>query len=84
MVLPILYFKVSQVEIFIFCISISANSTDPVTILHYVAFQMGLHCLPKYLVACIYVQNDYRIKKENPGAMALGIGSVYYRQIYAY
>ena len=48
--LPILYFKVSQVEMSILSIPIFVNSTDPVKIqnvLHYVAFQMGLHCLPK-------------------------------------
>ena len=56
--LPILYFKVSQVEISILCISILANSADPVKILHYVAFQMGLHCLPIYLFAGIHIQNE--------------------------
>ena len=29
--------------------SVSENSADPYEISHYVAFNLGLHCLPKYL-----------------------------------
>ena len=28
---------------------VSANSADPDEIMHYAAFHLGLHCLPKYM-----------------------------------
>ena len=59
----ILYFKVSQVEISKFqkflslkIVLILANSEDPDEMPHYVAFHLGLHCLPKYLFTGI--QNE--------------------------
>ena len=57
MKLSILYFKGLPVKISIIYIYISipedcfplSNSADPVKIPPYVAFHLGLHCLPKYL-----------------------------------
>ena len=57
MELPILYFKGLQVDIsnLYLCISVVricfcffANSANPNKISYYVAFDLGLHCLPKY------------------------------------
>ena len=56
MELSILYFKGPQVEISNFlylyvpkdCLII-ANCADPDEMLHYAAFHLDLHCLPKYL-----------------------------------
>ena len=36
-----------------------ANSADPGEILHYAAFHLGLHCLPKYLFSGI--QNEENV-----------------------
>ena len=61
--LPILYLKGSKVRITkLWCISvpedclISANSADLAEMPHYVAFQLGLQCLPKYRF-CIFSIN---------------------------
>ena len=50
---PIVYIEGSQVIISKDCISLKiffvlANSVDPGEMLHYAAFHLGLHCLPKY------------------------------------
>ena len=64
--LPILYFKGSQnfpwdiinydALLSLNIVFIFANSADPDEMLHYAAFHLGLHCLPKYLFTGI--QNE--------------------------
>ena len=54
MALPIVYFKVSQVEFLNYDVFLSlkdglilANSADPNEMQHDAALHLGLHCLPK-------------------------------------
>ena len=61
----ILYLKMSQVKISKFFMFLSmkivfvfANSTDQDEMLHYAAFYLGLHCLPKYLFTDIQDEMD--------------------------
>ena len=57
--LSILYFKGTQVKNLIFFIFLSlkiVNNQYPDEMLHYTAFHLVLHCLPKYLF--IGIQNE--------------------------
>ena len=65
MELSILQFKGLRVKIFVKrCISVPeivfilANSADPDEMAPYVAFHVGLHCLPKFLFTSICIQNE--------------------------
>ena len=52
----ILYIEGSQVRIFkknfVVLSLVQANIADPDEMLHYAAFHLGLHCLPKYPFRC--------------------------------